>query len=657
MPKTQTFESELHSRIMALDRAILQPEIASSWERSSKAAVNRCGKGNSCFAPRANNKSVMEYPELVDIALFTMGDIYKSIKGTGFHVLLADEEGWIIESIPPWKPSWFNNWGEEVLGTNAIGTSIEIQQAIQITGSEHYHNELRNLTTSAVPIFDQNGALTLVLALIGPSDEDHSRVLSMLHKAVKIIVNKWRVVQQDRQLFLYSNRLRDIFNLMFDGVIIVNETGKIEDMNQAACKILGKKATELTATALKKIFAGKSAFSKMLQTGVPFSDIELLSDCPTGRIHCLASGQPSHDDKGNITGGIIILHNIDRVHRMVNSVCGTHAELNFHDIIGNSKALKATIDIARIAADNINNVLLHGESGTGKEIFAQAIHNESSRCNGPFIAINCGAIPRELIGSELFGYVDGAFTGARRGGKAGKFEMAAGGTLFLDEIGDMPLDQQVVLLRVLQDKLVTRIGDSKAIPVDVRILCASNKDLLKEVEKGNFRQDLYYRLNVISIMIPPLRDRKEDIPLLMKHYLLQLGVEDAIINSLMKPEIMRYLTNYCWPGNVRELQNVVERLAITAGSDPVTTADLPAEICMVKPAGQTEDDSHRLAPDAPVSYAEKKKQFIAEQESELIISMLKRHRGKITDVAKAMGFSRTTLYRKLELYHICRDNW
>ena len=163
-----------------------------------------------------------------------------------------------------------------------------------------------------------------------------------------------------------------------------------------------------------------------------------------------------------------------------------------------------------MAAVSMSNVLLEG-SGTGKEVFAQAIHSESQRRNGPFVAVNCGAIPRELIGSELFGYTEGAFTGARKGGKLGKFELATGGTLFLDEIGDMPLEQQVSLLRVLQEKNITRIGDSRIIPVDVRVICATNKNLWQEVEAGNFRADLYYRLNVINITIPPLRQRQEDI--------------------------------------------------------------------------------------------------------------------------------------------------
>lgn len=655
MSKPQLADSELVSRLQDLmtsgnfDHSGLEPEIAESWKRSHASAVDRYGGIPGYLSPTEDESS--RPFELEDIVIPVMVNTYKSLKGNGFQIILADENGLVLESFPPQKTLWFSNWNEDLIGTNAIGTAIKIKKPLQISGAEHYCYDLRSLTSSAVPIFDPQGAIIAVLALIGPKYEDHSRVLSMLHKAVKILIYKWRVAQKNRQLFTYNNHLSHIINIMMDGIVIVSEHGIIEQANPAAARILGQKARGLCGTHLGTILGDH--LDKMLSTGTPFIDVELFLDSSTGRIHCLASGQTSRDDHGNITGGIIVLRSIDKVQRMVNSVCGTRAELNFSDIIGSSPAIKETIEIARIAANNMSNILISGESGTGKEIFAQAIHNESHRCRGPFVAVNCGAIPRELIGSELFGYVDGAFTGARRGGRLGKFEMAAGGTLFLDEIGDMPLDQQVVLLRVLQDKLVTRIGDSKEIPVDVRVICATNKDLLEEVAKGNFRQDLYYRLNVISITIPPLRNRKEDIFLLVNHCLMKLGVKDNSIANLMNPAVRQYLVNYSWPGNVRELQNVIERLAAIADTRSITIADLPNEIREGNNiANKYKADVH--AADLPESYIEKKKHLIAEQESEQILMMLKQFGGNVTEAAKAMGFSRTTLYRKMQMYNIKR---
>ncbi len=658
MNSPQLADSELVSRLYDLkssgkfDHSGLQPEVAESWERSYASALDHNNGSHLHINPFTNEKS--KHFDLEDIAHPAMMNILRLTKGCGFQVLLTDKKGLAIEHLPHQESLLFTNWNEDILGTNAIGTSIKIKKAIQISGSEHYRQELHSLTSSAVPIYDQQGTVTAVLALIGPKCEDHSRVLSMLYKAVKIIVYKWRVYRQNRQLSTYNTHLRNIINIMLEGIIVVDDTGLIDQCNPAAAKILGKEGQDLCGTDLRRILESQEFLDKMLIGGTQFNDVELFFDSPTGRVHCLASGQSSHDDKDNITGGIIVLHSIDKVHRMVNKVCGTRAEFYFHDIIGSSKAIKSTIDIARIAAHKMSSVLLEGESGTGKEIFARAIHNESSRCKGPFVAVNCGAIPRELVGSELFGYVDGAFTGARRGGKPGKFEMAAGGTLFLDEIGDMPLEQQVVLLRVLQDKLVARIGDFKEIPVDVRVICATNKDLLWEVNKGNFRQDLYYRLNVISITLPPLQDRLGDIPLLINHCLAKLGASDATISNLMNPVIMKYLNNYSWPGNVRELQNVVERLAIIADTRNIAIADLPQEIRISK---ETIPNIDEPVTNSQKSYVNRKKQIIAEHESDQILTMLKNFHGNLSEVAKAMGFSRTTLYRKLHLYNISRDSW
>lgn len=625
--------------------------IASSWQNPSPS------QDDSFFTPyqrlpQEKSLPVFNNSELLDIAAVAMNEVYRSLKGNGFHVLLADEEGWVVESIPPLENHWPSIWSNEVLGTNAIGSCILTNSGVQVAAQEHFHRGLEAFTTSAVPLTNKYGDLTLVLGLIGPCYEDHTRVLSMLHKVSKIIMNKWQVAEQNKELSLYSSRLKDVFNLMVEGVVVVNSRGDIEDMNQAAARILGNKAHGFKRASVQKIFAGKSWFTAMLSTGKSFSDVELLLDSSGGRVHCLASGQASHDDKGNITGGMVVLHSIDRVHHLVNSVCGTGAELNFDDIIGNSPAILDTIRLSRVAADTMSNILLTGESGTGKEIFAQAIHNYSSRAQGPFVAINCGAIPRELIGSELFGYVEGAFTGARRGGKAGKFEMAAGGTLFLDEIGDMPLDQQVVLLRVLQEKLVTRIGDSKNIPVDVRIICASNQDLLAAIQKGAFRQDLYYRLNVVCISMPPLRDRKEDIVVLMRHHLSKLQAEPDIIDRVMSAAVIHCLRQYHWPGNVRELQNVTERLAILAASQPVSISDLPPEIWGRQQRPEHTCAALRVDDIEAVPYLQKKHHLLAEQESELILNLLERYHGNLSEVARAMGFSRTTLYRKLDLYSI-----
>jgi transcriptional regulator with PAS, ATPase and Fis domain len=280
-------------------------------------------------------------------------------------------------------------------------------------------------------------------------------------------------------------------------------------------------------------------------------------------------------------------------------------------------------------------VLLLGESGTGKDLFAQAIHNSSGRRDGPYVAINCATIPRDLITSELFGYVEGAFTGSRKGGSQGKFELADGGTIFLDEIGETPLEVQAALLRVMEDKSIIKIGGTKVTTVNVRIIAATNKDLKEEVRKGKFREDLYYRSNVFTIRMVPLRKRIADIPLLVDSFLKNIsrsmGKEIVSIDSM----VMESFMSYQWPGNVRELQNVLERMINIAHTSKLSVDLLPREITGSPSPENTEED---------VEPVEK-------MERGLILRLLRSSLTK-KDIAQKLGISRSTLYRKLEKYEL-----
>lgn len=310
----------------------------------------------------------------------------------------------------------------------------------------------------------------------------------------------------------------------------------------------------------------------------------------------------------------------------------------FTDIYTANSKMKALINYAKSVAAGGATILIQGESGTGKELFAQAIHNASRRANGPFVAINCGVIPAELIGSEFFGYAEGAFTGASKGGKPGKFEMASGGTLFLDEIGEMPLAQQVALLRVLETKTVSRIGDNKQIPVDVRIICATNKNLVKEIQEGRFRGDLYYRLNVINLHIPPLRERKEDIYLLIGAFIKKYGSHHFNKEKAFSDKQLMSLYEYDWPGNVRELQNIVERLMYMPDDNRDGIIDYFIE-----------DLERRELPiiKSEINVVENK-----QDEKSNIINLMATYEGNISMVSRKLGVSRNTLYKKLKKYGI-----
>lgn len=393
-----------------------------------------------------------------------------------------------------------------------------------------------------------------------------------------------------------------------------------------------------------------SCFYQLLKEKKNFEDIEIVFERPEEEIHCLASGVAFADDQGN-PYGLLILRTVAEVSRLISKISGNQAKVRFSDIIGESGRMKELIGIAKKIAGHDGTVIIEGESGTGKELFAQSIHNASPRRNGPFVAINCGSIPRDLIASELFGYVEGAFTGAKKGGKPGKFEIANGGTIFLDEIGDMPIEQQISLLRVIQERAVQRVGGEKLIPVDVRIICATNKNLYQEIVSGSFRQDLYYRLNVITLEIPPLRSRKEDIPVLFDHFLQKLFHSEKYITV---PEaVYRRLIEYDWPGNVRELQNITERTFFMCHGDTLTVEDLPKHI-----QGRREY-LYQAAPldenDAPLTLADQRKEGKRRKEEAEKIEMqrlLAMSDGNVTAAASAMGISRTAFYRKLKKYSV-----
>lgn len=346
--------------------------------------------------------------------------------------------------------------------------------------------------------------------------------------------------------------------------------------------------------------------------------------------------------ENEMIGMVIVFKEIKTVLDLVNKYSGMRAVYNFEDIIGESKEIKRVISYAKSISSSPSTVLIEGESGTGKELLAQSIHNYGDRREKSFIALNCGAIPKSLIESELFGYEEGAFTGARRGGHAGKFELANGGTLFLDEIGEMPLDMQVNLLRVLQEGYVTRVGGDKIIPVDVRIIAATNKDLKKEVEKGTFRQDLYYRLSVIPIKLPPIRERKGDLPILIKYFLRSKAIKLNKPMPDIKEDIYCNMLEYNWPGNIRELENFIENIVNLKGDSSFILEEDFENI----------DHKHNFHENNIGLLYSNKIRTLEEIEKEAIINTLNEYNRNMSQSAKALGITRATLYSKLKKYNI-----
>jgi DNA-binding NtrC family response regulator len=321
-----------------------------------------------------------------------------------------------------------------------------------------------------------------------------------------------------------------------------------------------------------------------------------------------------------------------------------HAQFKFHDILSKSPRMHDVFELISHVAQTISTVLIFGETGTGKELVARAVHEASPRRDAPFVAVNCAALPETLLESELFGHEKGAFTSAA-GQRKGRFELAHGGTIFLDEIGEIPLPMQAKLLRVLQDRRFERVGGSQTVEVDVRVVAATNRDLLRLAKDGKFREDLYYRLNVVKIDLPPLHERPEDIALLAEHFVQKFS-RPGTSPKQIAPEAMEALLQHRWPGNIRELENAMERACVTSRDDFVRPENLPAEI--LKPSRPR----IQLPVDLTRPLTEQLTELTAAFEERYLRRALKRTRGHIGRTARLTGLSRRTITEKLALYHI-----
>ncbi|MBO0959393.1 sigma 54-interacting transcriptional regulator [Neobacillus sp. MM2021_6] len=455
-----------------------------------------------------------------------------------------------------------------------------------------------------------------------------------------------------------------IINLLAERIVVTNREGIILYINDAYCEFLGTTVEEAVNRPVQDVIEN-TRMHIVAKTGQK----ELAAVHPINGSEMVANRFPLIVE-GEIVGtlGTVMFRSPEEWQMYKTKIQNLADELtyyktrvekdlkgkyHFHDLIGNSAPFLAAKKLAeRISASN-SSVLLIGESGTGKELFAHAIHGSSMRRTLPFVAINCASIPEHLLESELFGYEDGAFTGAKKGGKKGQFELANNGTLFLDEIGDMPLTMQSKLLRVLQEKEVLRVGGQKAIPVDVRIIAATHRDLEKLVVKGTFRQDLYYRLNVIKIEIPPLKERKEDIPLISINLLKKLAGKFYRKGIAISPEVEQRLMEHSWPGNIRELENVLERAINVLDGKTIEVSHLPLYLRdqewkgsdLKNMSGKNSEDDV-LLPITPL------KEKLAMVEKETILQALTVTNGNKQEAAKLLEIGKTRFYEKCKMYNI-----
>lgn len=464
-------------------------------------------------------------------------------------------------------------------------------------------------------------------------------LLEFLNRMADLIASKVREHEKAEEISLMAKELETVVDSIDIGLISTDDRGNILRYNSIANEMLqlvSSKDSNRNVTSINDFsFIKEALLNNSYNENKEFEYLIKRNRC-----RGIYNIKPIKiNDK--ITGYIITLSKMKEIIKVVNDVVGINSVTTFDDIIGESKEINSVKSYAKRISFGSSTVLIQGESGTGKELFARAIHFNSDRINNPFIPINCSAVPENLIESELFGYEEGAFTGAKKGGKIGKFELAHKGTIFLDEIGDMPIHMQTKLLRVIQEGVVSRVGGNSLIPIDVRIIAASNKDLEEAVRDGAFREDLYYRLNVIPIHLPPLRERLDDISILSNRFLQSFNSKLNRDIQGFSDDVLSLFMDYHWPGNVRELENVIEYSVNMSSHQIIMLDDLPKKLKDI-PYNQEEATSSKVYQ-------------LCELERREIIKALKlfgNNKAGIERAAQELGISRATIYRKMKLYSI-----
>ena len=556
------------------------------------------------------------------------------LKQSSDAIILIDETGIIKEA---------SKEAEYLLGLKKeMYNGKKIDEVI--TGSKLIKTIKTGIKEIAVK-FEYNDRLYIVDRIPVKKNDKIAGVLAIFHDITSVnkLSNK---ILEDKK---YIDMLDTVNNTFNERIVVVDKDGIITMMSKSYKKFLnemhpeGKHVTDVIENTRLHIVVG---------TGIEeIGEIQILNG------HKAIAMRMPIKENDKVVGAIgkILFKDINELISLSKKTNNLEKELkklkneldrernnkySFENLVGNSEAIKKVKSLALKVSKTDSNVLINGESGTGKELFVHAIHSASNRRFNPFVKINCAAIPKELIESELFGYVDGAFTGAKKGGKVGKFEAAQNGTLFLDEIGDMPLNMQSKLLRVLQEKEFERVGSNEVIETDVRIIAATNKDLLKLVKSNEFREDLFYRLNVMNIILPTLRERKEDIEMLSNALISNIGDRLNIYVESITDEALNYLMNYNWPGNIRELENILERAINLLGNKfIIEEKHLPLFL--------TKKRTNKF-----VRKSKNLKILIENLERETIKECLEETGFNKNQAAKILNISRVSLYKKIEKYNL-----
>ena len=626
-------QKELFLRGLPVDTTVVSDFVLRSWQRSRLAGVDPETTVRKKVDETIFRHILAANADLLESSRVIMKELFSSlVSGAGSMILSTAEcislhmetSGRDGDTYPSSKPGMITT--EQLRGTNGIGTCVAERRPIEIIGAEHYLTVGHRWSCSAAPIFDSKNQLIAVLNVSQLREKYHSHTLGMVRAAAYAISEQLRL----RALL---QQQQAIIELLDEGVIVVSRSGEVKLMNSKAASMLGLPAPQQGENIYK--FMRPSQMLDNILTGDPhIMDQEAQFPLESGSLSCFFSAM-------SLTREACVVLTFREARRMrgfAARVAGSKAVYTFDRILGDSPPLMEVIDQAKTIARGNTTVLILGETGVGKDVVARLTHELSPRKEKMFLKVDCGGISESLTESELFGYMPGAFTGAGNKGKSGYFEMADGGTVFLDEIGELSLAMQTRLLRVLQDGEIMRVGSSKPRKVNVRIIAATNRNLAERVEKGLFRRDLYYRLNVAVVNIPPLRERPDDIQPLVTHF-LNMFTSKYRKHMNLTPGLMEALRQYSWPGNVRELQNLMHSIVITKDHGPLSVKDLPRHM--------TGNENEELFfPDDGINYERPLKDIMADIERGILRKALKVH-GSVQKVAEVFKVNRSTIFRKL----------
>lgn len=612
----------------------VRSNVHDSWKRCQENNVNPMQKKAPIIVDRKDLHDITQESELYQVALPLIDLLSKQIQGTQHLITLSDSKGRIIHlkgenGILSYAEKMNfvigADWSEASAGTNAIGTAITIKQPLQIWAFEHFCVGVHDWICSASPIVHPvSGEILGVIDLTGPRELAQAHSLSVVQTYAKLIeMQLIEGVKQKHDVLkeIYQNSKRQQSQCL---MIVIDEYFRVVDGDVKCLDLLGVNSWGKLWNHEEMKGLQRKLLNNRLHEEERFHSLPLKI-----RI------QQIYHEKEHIGYQLFLHPIIDR-----NSSVAMYAD-EWQGIVMQSKAMKKVLEKITVVAQTQVPILITGESGTGKELIAKKIHENSTRKDEPFLSINCGAIPKDLIGTELFGYERGTFTGGNPEGKKGLFEKAKGGTLLLDEIGEMPIDLQVHLLRVLQEKEIIRLGGTTPIPIDVRIIAATNRNVQYLIEHELFRLDLYFRLNVVEVHLPPLRERKEDIEKLIEKLLLELAEEHNMPVPSLDKEAYHLFQSYDWPGNVRELRNVLEFAVLFQEHNQISVNNLPNNLKknVFKPEKQLKEALTLFE----IKEKDKIKQLLHEES------------GNISAVARRCGVARTTLYRKMKKFHLLDD--